>query len=216
MKILRVEKARAIWLGQVDDINPRGRYIRQEAIAEMVARYKFSIFPDTKKPIGPSSGEVFQEGIFQKQNGDKIGVDLTIFGDGLVADTRASTEDSDSFLDDVSTWASKSLNLSDYREIVTKKNYLSVIYVETEQSLIALNPKLAKLLASISPQIGNLVEPIGIAIGVDEGLERKPIPFRFERAEGVSFSENRYYSSAPLQTQDHIELLEEFEKILST
>jgi len=216
MKLLRVVKARSIWLGQVDDINPKGKYIRQEVVRDMVARYKFSIFPDVKKPIDSSSGEVFQEGIFQNKNGDKISVDLTIYRDGLVADTYASTEDSDAFLDDVSNWTARSLNLANYKEIVTKKNYLSIMYVETEKSLTMLNPKLAEILTFLSPKVGNPVEPMSLAIGVDEGLERKPIPFRFERAEGVSFSKNRYFSSAPLQTQDHLDLLEEFEKILST
>lgn len=38
--------------------------------------------------------------------------------------------------------------------------------------------------------------------------------FQLERTIGVPFSEQRYYSRAPLQTEDHLALLEEFEEIL--
>ena len=39
-------------------------------------------------------------------------------------------------------------------------------------------------------------------------------PFQFERTPDIPFSERRYYSRAPLQTEDHLSLLNEFEDLL--
>jgi len=43
-----------------------------------------------------------------------------------------------------------------------------------------------------------------------------PIAFTFERRLQQPFSANRYYSEAPLQTDEHIELLDMLEGILKT
>ena len=39
-------------------------------------------------------------------------------------------------------------------------------------------------------------------------------PFLFERQENTTPSEHRYFSRAPLRTDDHFKLLEEFETLL--
>jgi hypothetical protein len=57
---------------------------------------------------------------------------------------------------------------------------------------------------------------VGLGLGADPQLGlSKPADFRFERELGKPFDQNRYYSLAPMQTQEHEEFLLEFETILA-
>lgn len=53
----------------------------------------------------------------------------------------------------------------------------------------------------------------GISLGTNPELSEKPLLIRFEREVNTVFSENRYFSSAPLETKDHLSLLESLETI---
>jgi hypothetical protein len=60
------------------------------------------------------------------------------------------------------------------------------------------------------------VEPTGVIVYVDATQVRiTPGKFTIERRAEVPFSENIYFSSAPLGTSLHLELVERFEKSLS-
>jgi len=43
----------------------------------------------------------------------------------------------------------------------------------------------------------------------------KPMAFAFERRDGHPFDEALYFSSAPLKTQDHLNCLDDLEKMLA-
>lgn len=220
MRLLRVGRCRSIWLGRVADLDPRGKIIRQIFIPAAIERYKFMKSPELLRTADSRPGDFYEEGIFTNARGENIGVSLIIYNDGLVADATGNTQEADEFMDDFVVWASVSFHLAPHQEILKAKRYTSVVYVEMEKSLDMLNPKLAQCCNLLSSKLGPnnkaAFETTGISLGVDEGLNDRPNPFRLEREEGTSFSENRYFSVAPLQTQDHLDLLEEFEKILST
>jgi len=224
MKLLSVKQARAIWLIQLVDLNPRGLNL-VALIPPITKKYKFQQFPIQPEELGfgKEIKEIkFSGGSFQKDAQHDISIDLTLYNDGLVVDTRSSTEDSDSFLNEFLNWISIEFNLVPYQEVLRSKLYLSELFVKTDKSLNSLNQKLenfAKRLNSLI--VGHGHHPIafevsGITLWTDPSVISPPGPFRFERTIDIPFSENRYYSAAPLQTDVHLEMLEELEDILSS
>ncbi len=60
-----------------------------------------------------------------------------------------------------------------------------------------------------------MFQPTGILIAIDPEEVRIPIQrFSIERREGAAFRENKYFSAAPVQTDLHLRVLEEFERAM--
>ena len=58
-------------------------------------------------------------------------------------------------------------------------------------------------------------QPRGIALAIDPEEQRIPTPpFTVERREGIAFSERKYFSSAPVPTDVHLELIQKFENAM--
>lgn len=221
MKLLSVKQARSIWLINLIDLNPRGRNMLT-LIAGIVSKYKFAQFPSKPEELDLSKGVKFLWGTFQKNQQHEINIDLTIYNDGLLADTRSSTEDSDAFLDEFLTYMVEEFDFVPYQEVLRIKSYVSELFIRTDKPLNALNPKLEKFAKLITSLIEGhshhpvAFETVGITFWTDQTITLPPGPFRFERVSDIPFAENRYYSAAPLQTDAHLEVLMEFEKILSS
>jgi hypothetical protein len=221
MKLLSVKLARSIWLVNIMDLNPRGLNFC-DLIASIVNKYKFQ--KNQTKPeelIGKDIIEIkFSGGSFRKDTKHNIAVDLTIFNDGLVADTRSSTINSDAFLNDLLNYVSKEFGLTPYMEVLRSKIYVSEVWVQTDKLLNTLNPQLDIFAKRITSLIGGDSRPpinyetSGIIFWTDPVVTNTPTPFRFERVIDRPFAENRYYSAAPLQTDVHLKMLDELESIL--
>lgn len=215
MNILSVEQARAIWLFPAADINPSGKYL-YPLLMDLVKRYKFANLPNIAEAIKNNQGILLGNGVYTHSKRGELHAELGIYNDGLVGDTKADTEASETFLDDLLTWVQKEYGLQYPKNI--RKQYGSKLYVETKKSLNSLNPKLGKFANAISAKskaLGKLAYELG---GVNFTAEQTgplvPAVFRFERAEKGPYSDNRYYSFAGLSTADHLELLDQLETIL--
>ena len=219
MKIMSVEKARSVWLMRMVDANPRGLY-GISIITAIAERYKFLKLPP-KEQVEAGNEFKFSRGVFVKDDQTQLGVELSIYNDGLVADTRSSTDDSDAFIDDLLTYLSETFNITPYEQILSRRIYFNELWVKCDKKLHILNPKLKKF----EKEIGELshsddsnkreFETAGLIFSVDPTIPAAPGAFRFERAANTPFTENRYFTAAPLTTKNHIELLEKFEKLLS-
>lgn len=221
MKI-SVQRARSIWLVHLTDLNPEGLNL-VPLFQPLISRYNFQLFPTKPEDLfGKEVTEIkFSGGSFQKDPQHNISVELVIFSWGLVAETKSSTNDSDAFLNDLLNWASTEMKLTPYQEVLRSRAYVSEVWVQTEKRLNSLNPKLDNLAKRITSLItGHTHHPIayetsGIFFWTDPVVVNSPGIFRFERVIDVPFSENRYYSAAPLQTDAHAEVLTELESILT-
>lgn len=220
MKLRSVKLARAIWLVNYFDLNPYGSSLIP-AIPKIVQKYMFQVIPIKPDEFDLSKGVNFREGTFQI-NDRVIGINLSIYNDGLVVDTRSSTGDSDVFLNEFLAWISIEFGLASYQEFLKSKMYLSELWVQTDKALNSLNPKLDDFAKRLTGSIvGRSHQPLafettGISFWTDPTIMiNPPGPFRFEREENAPFGEHRYYSAAPLQTNIHLEMLTELENILS-
>jgi len=55
-----------------------------------------------------------------------------------------------------------------------------------------------------------------LSVDYDRLTRKRPLgKFSFQRRDNTPFSENKYFSDAPLPTDGHLQLLEQFEKDLS-
>lgn len=221
MKLVAIKQARSIWLANVVDLNPRGIDL-MPLIAPIVRKYDFKLYPNKPEELfGKDVREIkFSGGSFQQDiKKQPINIDLTIYNDGFVVDTRSSTKDSDAFLSDLLTWVSTEFNLVPYQEVLRSQIYLSELWVQMHKNMNSLNPKLKifaeKITSLTKSHIHHNIafETSGIIFWTDPTMINPPNPFRLERIIDRPFSENRYYSAAPLQTEVHLELLDELEKI---
>ena len=73
-------------------LNPSGRRISTELIEWLKAYYKFSKAPSSPDDIDPTKALAFLDGSFAANASRPIAVDLRMYTDGFVADTRSSTD----------------------------------------------------------------------------------------------------------------------------
>jgi len=224
MELLSVGIARCLWFIDTRELNPRGREFQTGLFSALAEKYDFSKAPydeDDKTPnIKESPGYKFIDGTYSNPAGVEIMVNLTIFDDGLLAETRSSTDDSDAFLNEIVQMAVDEFGLVFKPEMILKKGYISELYVSPSRALSDLNRKLNQIaerltaLMSVSDCAAKY-ELAGVLFNSDPGL-KEPGPFRFERKIDTPFSKNKFYSFAPLPTNTHLELLEDLEHILGS
>jgi hypothetical protein len=160
---------------------------------------------------------VFGEGEFKVDGEHPININLTLYNDGIIADTRSSTSNSDAFLDDAFSCFTEVFKLPPLQSIISEKLYLSQVYISTDKVIETLNPKLKQISKYLTQNVetGKTFQMGGLTFWPDQTDKRNPVPFTFERTGGAPFSESRYYSAAPLPTDKHLELLDRLENILS-
>jgi hypothetical protein len=223
MELLSVGVARSLWFVDVREMNPRGREFRTGLFSVLSEKYDFAKSPYDDNNETPntkeSPGYKFIDGSFVNPEGIEVMVNLTIFDDGLLAETRSSTDDADAFLDEVVQLAVDEFWLIFKPEMITRKVYVSELYVSPSRPLSDLNRKLDQMAARLTaltsmPDYPVRYEPAGLIFYSDPIPKQEPGVFRFERKTDSPFSHNKFYSIAPLPTEAHLKLLDELEQIL--
>ncbi|MGC1416473.1 MAG: hypothetical protein WA817_14400 [Candidatus Acidiferrum sp.] len=218
MELLNVIKARSVWLFDINDLNPRGKAVFPELIEWLKDNYSFSKVPASPADYDETKALAFLDGHFQVKEEIFISVDLRIYSDGLIADCRSSTADSDEFLMDVMDSAKQEFTLAYGSDIRRRTVYGSELTVRSERNLNALNAHLtefcARLSALTNTQSRAPFETFGISFALDPSTPTGLLQFKIERKINTPLSEGRYYSIAPLKTEEHLALLDEFEGLL--
>lgn len=210
--------ARFIAAISTEELNPRGLVIYPSLIEGLVEKYNFDTFPSGDDELDETAGIEFENGNW---NGTLINK-VTIFGNGIVIDTRSSTRDSEVIFNEAMQWASESLGLTYRPSMVTSKLYVSELIVRTKAILNNLNPALQSFSENLSKSINSHTGLnakyglTGLIFYFDTSTTKAtPPPFRIEPLSEVAYSENKYYSMAPIPTEEHLEFLEELENILT-
>ena len=218
MELLAVRTARFITAITTEELNPRGLVIYPSLIEGLIVKYDFDIYPDEDAELDETKGIVFESGNWNGKSIDRI----TIFSDGIVIDMRSSTRDAEALFNEAMEWASNSVGITYSPNMVSRKVYVSELILRSEIGFNSLNPALEAFTKRLSDTITSYVGAKPnyglntVAFNYDTShLNTSIAPFRIERLERTSYSENKYYAVAPLQTEEHLELLEEFENILS-
>jgi len=225
MKLISVKQARSVWLFDVSDLNPKGENFTEQLIDWIRASYNFAVSPDIKEVLAKAGtndaiGLIFKRGRFQASDGSIIEiVSLGIHNDGIVVDTISSTQEADRFAANILDSAAREFGFSYEPEMVRKRLYVSTLIVKSDMALDVIHPSLAAFAERISAALGNgrgpkfKLKQLGFWTEPNDNGVHKTFTLMPQAAK--LFSEHRYFSEAPLQTQDHFRLLEDLEGVLS-
>ena len=215
MQLASVILARAIAYVESFDLNPRGKVFYPELVQSLVERYKFQKFPKGSDEFDESKGVVFEDGKF----GSKIIQKFTIFTTLLALETRSNTADSQQLIEDMLIWAAKKFGLAYVPGMIKHFGYISDLTFYSDvpilgaacQPLIDLAAKTGAALSEIHKEPFEYY-PANLAVGHDPLSRKNGIaPFTITHRAEARYSENKYFSEAPLPTDIHIAFLEEFE-----
>jgi hypothetical protein len=213
MELSAVIMARFFAFIETYDLNPRGRAYFPELASALVARYGFAKYPQKPEDFDESKGVTFQDG----REGDVTINQVQIFTHAVYVDTASSTGDSEKIFHESLTWLSNDFGLRYDAGMVKRKTYVSQLTFFTDV-LDRLHPALSKLAQRLTTRVPQFYgqqlayTPSVVNIGYDPlTVKAGPAPFTIERRADTPFTENKYFSSAPLPTDEHIEMLEAFE-----
>jgi hypothetical protein len=212
METVKVILARAVWLFDTQELNPRGVATYPDLYAAFGKRYQFATLP---KPEDIHSGGsvYFKHGKFTFET-SSIAVDFELHNDGLVVNTRHSTEAADGFLHDVLVWCADQFAIKYPPNLVKKRIHRSELIVSMNPKLDVLTAKFEQFTAALTTTM-IATKPIGV-IGLQFGSQVVPAAFYIERRAGnVPLEDNHYIANAWATTSCHLELLQRFEQIMS-
>jgi|SRR6267154_1678882 len=218
MELESVLLARAsAWVEPVD-LNPRGAVFYPDLTKALVARYNFQKFPQKLEDFDESKGVTFGVG----RLGDTVVEQLVIYTYGIVLDTRVSTQESRRLLEEAFEWGRKELGFAYKPGMVKRWQYASNVTFRSAVQMTGANSAIEKLAASVAKGVADAMgeslkyDLTILSIDYDQLTRKHPLGrFSIQRRDNTPFSENKYFSDAPLPTDVHIRLLEQFEKDLS-
>ena len=218
MEIAAVVLARSVAFVETIDLNPRGLLSLPHTVALINERFQFKTSPLNKPPLKDGEKEnkdlEFKDGYFQ---GVGVGK-LTISGDGVVVDVRSSTTDAKRIINDSLTWLGKEIGLYYSPEMITRWSYVSQLTFYSKVDILKPNAALSRLKERLTASVlaeheeAYDFESTAVALDFDRTLHKRgTIQFTIQRRQDARFSENKYYSDAPVSTEEHIELLQAYE-----
>jgi hypothetical protein len=221
MDIVNVRNARSIWLFDTRDLNPRG-LSPVPFFFELKERYRFLGWPKTPEELSwtasSNKGIRFIDGTFSIEE-RLLAVHLTVYNDGIVADTSSSTRDSDAFIEDVLSFAAQHFGVTYGSGMVHRRLYASELIVRLSHDLTALCEKIGMLTSRLTELADARQAPFqwfGFELRQDPQIAGAIVPlFKLERELSKPAALNRYFSFASLPTESHEQLLNYLEKIFS-
>jgi hypothetical protein len=183
------------------------------------ARYGFLEAPTKLADYNYDTGVTYLVGRFDR----KFIKRFQIYRLGLLCEVEASTDVCDAFLDDIIGWLERDFTQVG-REKPLTRGYQSNLEVSSEINLGdafaeidtvgRMLQETIKLYSPESPQF----ELSSIRMQTAPSADPKiivPSAFVFERRADKLFSDNVYFSSAPLTTPDHLKTLDQLERIFA-
>lgn len=223
MKLVTIESGRTTWLFPVEEFFPLGAADAPSIIMAIAQRYHF-----THPPQNPTREDVDKNGLrfsggHLLRGDERINiVDFVVYNDGLVV-AATTTEGADAFLDDVIQYL---VNEFEFRELTSdvRKIPMSSVVVEFSVPLsMALSPvdQLSRIVGeqlNRSEEVDRPIELTRLDLSLNTDPEFRPanIPkLTIEKRANTPFSQHRYYSSAPIPTAAHLQLLQAIELSLT-
>jgi hypothetical protein len=220
MNLIATESSQVLHLFPMEEVRPLSGVHLPTLIQRITERYLFATRPNdiieaTKSGVKFSTGRL-------DTNGSQIAItQLDIYHDGLVVIAR-TTDDALAVMYDLMAWAKREFN---FRDHITppRTSFTSTVVVDFATSIEAAFQNFQTITgimnAAHEAAYGTRLElnAARIAVMVDP-LTLPPFTntnFMIERRTGHPYRDNRYFCTAPLPTQVHLQMLEALEKTLT-
>jgi hypothetical protein len=217
---MKVTKAasKVVLFVPAEELSPGG-VLALPALGEaLVKRYQFAQYPKTREEWLDPKGSPFAQGRVGPIEINR----LIIYSNAVELTAQTTTEGNEQILEEMLIWAT-SLGLQYTKNDQRFRWPTSELTFTSDISLDALHPAVRALgdelsrIVTQSFRMPALYQTTAVALNLDDmNLKIPPGPFRLERRQGIPFTENMYYSIAPLTTNDHVRVLEQFEAALAT
>jgi hypothetical protein len=194
-----------------------------DVIKGLVDRYGFMVTPAKIEDLNLQTGVRFGTGKLVHDLGATTIDSLTVFEQGLVAESKSRVEELDAFLDDLIEWMNADLDIDFQQSPSSGQMYTSVVVVQLGVDPVPWFNQFSELLSRLNESVRTYLPdfdcpyvPSSLIFHYDESLRPtglRPGYFSIERRRHVPFAEGVYYSTAPLRTDDHLRLLTAIENI---
>lgn len=217
MELLNVITARSVWLFDPAEMNPSGKKVMSDIFIWLKEMYKFEKFPASVVDL-EDNALVFTRGSFVNKAGLTVGIELKIYKDGILANASSSTRDSEDFTENILSLCATEFGLIYKPEMIRYKITFSELNFHSVKKVLGIYDKVNEFANKISSLIVGEPKAIFDVAGVNF-MPSTTIPnyqlspFIVERKINTMPTENKYYSRAPLHTDYHLRLLEEFEGV---
>ncbi|SRR6266436_1402288 len=218
MELASILMARALAWIEPAELNPTGKVFYPDLVKALVTRYNFQQFPQKAEDFDESKGITFGTG----KLGESVIDQVVIYTYGIVLETRTSTQESKRLLEEAFQWGAKELGLTYKPSMVKRWQYASQVTFSSKVALTDASPAIQRLAKSMTENIAQLTgeslkcELTALLVDYDQLARKHPLGrFSIQRRENTPFFENKYFSDAPLPTDVHLKLLEQFEADLS-
>jgi hypothetical protein len=221
VKIVKFDSARATWLFPLEEFTPAAGANSVSIVSLLAARYNFSILPTiTTREDMAKNGLQFGMGSLEDNGQRFVVTDFIVYNDGIVAICE-KTDWAETFLENVVQWVIAEFGFRTPSSGI-RKLYSSTVVVDFETNLSQLfvsYERIAELISSRAVIIMPERKPMHFS-RMDFEADKTELQgqvalpkFILERRGGVKFSQERFFSIAPMHTADHIEVLTEIEKL---
>jgi len=214
VKFSAVLLARTLAYIETNDLNQKGKLFVPDLIKALAERYKFEKLPKFEER--QEKGLVFEDG----KIGNKVIAKLTFFESLIALESRSNTSDSKQLIEELLLWAAAKFDLNYTPGSIKRFAYVSGISFYSDAPLLSggsqpISDLAAKTAEAVSEIWQEPVQyyPAQIVVAHDplarkNGIAHFMITHRLE----TRFSENKYYSEAPLSTEMHLKFLEQYER----
>jgi len=185
-------------------------------IRAMQDRYGFVEVPHKVSELKFETGVNFLQGYYKDTVIDKF----QVYNNGILCEAATDNQICSEFIEDVLSWAPEYFNPITIEP--TAKAFQSKLEISSEKDVRNTFAKFAgvgELIAQLLKGYGLTAPPPYVAAGVvlqhEPQREMAGVPnFEFAWRADRTFADRVYYSSAPLRTQDHLQVLDLLEQLL--
>jgi len=223
MKVVEIQGNQCIRLFKPSPPVPPDNVKALNFIRGIESRYGFFQGPRTIADVNLQSGVAFLRGQFKNR---WFIEKFQLFNHGITAEAKVATDELDEFLDDATSWARQQLGFSEREFDFGARLYLSQIEVEIDLPFDAAFARFEEFgahLAALAKSYGRDgvpnfgVSDFRLAAGAGELVsDVAGADFIFARKAGTTKEANRYFSSAPVKTADHLKLLDELVSVFNS
>lgn len=215
MRLSAILMSRVLAFVDTADLRPTSGLIGSEFVQEAVKQFRFLKYPQTVEEFDAQKGIEFING----QIGKKAISKFVIWPNILVIEGRCHTSECIETLGELLDWGRAKFDLTYRPEMIRRYAYVSDLSFESDVPLLTFDPLIKRISHRLSTTLTGLwdeqinCELFDFKIGHDPLTRKWGIaPFQITRRAEHNFTENKYFSEAPLPTDEHIALIEEYEE----